>query len=254
MKIKLLLLIAITFNLYKSVAQLSATEEKYLADIMTKKINALRKKVGTQSLQRDENLAKAASFHAKYMSNKYKVTHYQLKTEFKTPQKRVRKFSNDFNTIGENVLNTRSIKPPFTKRKLSLLANLMYKSWKNSPGHYKNMISSKFSHGDFGFSYHKKKKQIFAAHVFGLKKHIVTNQLTKNSFGIKEEYINCTSLQNYDNILVNMGNSIYIKGDEILFKYHNKEFLNKIFTNNNDGIAIDLIIKDQMHNVVFQIN
>ncbi len=245
MKKELLLLFVITFSMTKSFAQLSATEEKYLAEIMLKKINFLRKKAGTYNLKQDKNLAKAAHYHSDYMSNKYKVTHYQLEKEYVTPEKRIRKFSDDFNVFGENVLKTRSIKPPFTKKKLGLIANYMLNSWRKSPKHYQNIISNQFSHADFGFVYHTKKRQIFATNVFGNKSLKIPNQLSENSFGIIDNF-DCSSIYKYQNILINMGNDIQIIDDEIIFSYHNKENLKNIFTNKLDGFAVDIVTKDQI--------
>lgn len=247
MKLKLLLIIAIAFTLAKSQAQLSADEEKYLAGIMTKKVNLLRKKKGLHPLQQEENLAKAAHYHSLYMAEKQEVTHYQLEREFVYPKSRVKKYSSEFINIGENVLNTRTIKPPFTKRKLNLIANLMIKSWRNSPGHYKNIIASQYSHSDFGFVYNKNTKQIFATHVFGFKGYKIPNQLSDNAFGITANNTNnCSETLRYDNIVANLGNGISIEQGEVIFRYHNKNIIDKIFCFPNDGLAVDLITKDQI--------
>ena len=249
MKNKILLLIAISVNIYSIYSQqLTTSQEKHLTDLLTKKINLQRKKMGTHLLEKDVNLVKAAKLHAIYMANSYKTTHFQENKDLKTPQKRVQSFSNSFTTIGENVLKTRSIRPPFTNKKLALIANLMFNAWKKSPGHYENMITSQFSHSGFGFSYNSKKKQIFAAHVFGDKTYKVPNQLSEDAFGIKnnKDCTDCKSLLGYNNIIANMGNNISIEGDEIIFKYHNKAYFNSIFKNPLDGIAIDLVTKDQM--------
>ncbi|CAL2082538.1 CAP domain-containing protein [Tenacibaculum sp. 190524A02b] len=249
MKKKLLLIIALSVNVYTVFTQqLNASEEKYLADLMTKKVNTERKRLGIHSLSRNEVLSKVAKLHATYMATNRTVTHYQKNEDLKTPHKRVLKFSKDFNTTGENVLHTRSIKPPFTNKKLSLIANLMFKAWKKSPGHYENMISSQFSNADFGFSYDKLKRQIYAAHVFGSKIYKVPNQLSEYAFGVidNNECVDCKSLSAYSNIIANMGNNISIEGNEIIFRYHNKEYFNTIFSENLDGLAVDLVTKDQI--------
>lgn len=249
MKKKLLLIIALIVNLYTVFAQqLNATEEKYLADLITKKVNAERKRLGVHSLSRNKTLTKAAKLHATYMATNREVTHYQKNEELKTPHKRVLKFSKDFNVTGENVLNTRSIKPPFTNKKLSFIANLMFKAWKKSPEHYENIISNQFSYADFGFSYDKLKKQIYAAHVFGNKTYKVPNQLSEYAFGVidDKECVDCKSLSTYSNVIANMGNNLSIEGNEIIFRYHNKAYFNTLFTEALDGLAIDLVTKDQI--------
>ncbi|WP_442266579.1 CAP domain-containing protein [Tenacibaculum sp. ZS6-P6] len=246
MKTKLLLLIAIVGNLFYGYTQLSADEEKYLADLLFKKVNTLRKRKNASPLKNDLNLVKAAKFHSDYMSKKYKLTHNQLETEFVTPKHRIEKFSKEFNVFGENILKTRSIKPPFTKRKLSLMANLMYNSWKNSKGHYKNMISNDFSYCGFGFTYNTKKKQIFATNVFGAKNFKVSNQLSENTFGIGESYDDCEEVSKFSNIIASFGNRLSIENNEIIFRYHSLQTFKEIFKDQNDGIAIDLITRNQL--------
>lgn len=242
---KLLLLIAIIGSVYKGNSQLTAEEEKYLSDQILKRVNSLRKSKKIAPLEKHIELDSAAKFHSNYMCEKNKLTHHQLERKFVTPKHRIEKYSNDFKGFGENVLKSRSIKPPFTKRKLSLLANLMFKSWKNSEGHYKNMISREFSHSGFGFAYYKKTKQMYATHTFGKKSTRIPNQLSENSFGIGNSYDDCQEMLNYSNILASFGNRISIEGDEIIFRYHNLEYFKKIFKDDNDGLAVDLVKNEQ---------
>ncbi|KAB1159405.1 CAP domain-containing protein [Tenacibaculum aiptasiae] len=246
MKNKILLLIAISVNIYSIYSQqLTTSQEKYLNDLLTKKINLQRKKMGIHLLEKDINLAKAAKLHADYMSKSNNVTHSQKSEELKTPYKRVLKYSESFTSVGENVLKTRSIKPPFSNKKLGLIANLMFKAWKKSPDHYSTMIGSEFSYADFGFSYNIKKRQFFVAHVFGNKIYKVPNQLSKDAFGIRNN-TDCKSLHRFNNIIASLGNNISIEENEIILRFHNKEIFNTIFNDSWDGIAVDLVTKDQI--------
>ena len=242
---KLLLLIAIISSSFKLYSQLTNEEESYLSDILIKKINTLRKTKNIGPLEKHIQLDSAAKFHASYMCEKNKLTHHQLESEFVTPKHRIEKYSNDFTGFGENVLKSKSIKPPFTKRKLTLLANLMFNSWKKSEGHYKNMISREFTHSGFGFAYYKKTKQIYATHNFGTKSFKIKNQFSNNSFGIGDNYDDCMEMLDYSNIIASFGNNISIEDNEIIFRYHNLYYFKKIFKDKNDGLAIDLVKNEQ---------
>ncbi|TYP98983.1 uncharacterized protein YkwD [Tenacibaculum adriaticum] len=243
------LFLLITFlSLQQLFSQMSATEETYLGEIMFKKVNLLRKKKGIHPLKRSKDLAEAAKFQTDFMSSNNTVNHFQEEEKlYKTPLKRVRYFTTDFDNVGENILKTRRINPPFVKRKLNLIANLIFNSWRKSPDYYKNMISGSFTYADFGFTYNPTLKQIFAAHVFANKEYKVSNQLSEYAFGIKTDTTNCNSLsKEYDHIYTNLGNSISIENDEVLLKYDNIDDLSKLLTGENDGFAIDLVTREQL--------
>lgn len=57
--------------------------------------------------------------------------------DYETPAKRVRQFGGkDFEITGENVLSSTPQRFPLDENAVTALAEEMFLSWKNSPGHY----------------------------------------------------------------------------------------------------------------------
>lgn len=123
----------------------------------------------------------------------------------------------------------------------------MFQSWKNSPHHYENMIHSEYAQADLGFSYDAIKGKLYATQVFGRRGYTVRNQLTENAFNIEESESDCsTSYTGYLNLVMNAGNGVQIQGNAVYFSYHNIDYLQKMFSNEYDGVVIDLIDKSQL--------
>ncbi|MDY0779497.1 CAP domain-containing protein [Tenacibaculum sp. IB213877] len=239
---KLLILITF-FNIQLLFSQMSATEEASLAEMMVKKVNLLRKKKGIHPLKRNAHLAEAAKFHADFMSSNTTATHLQEEELYKTPLKRVQYFTTDFEEVEENIISTRRINPPFVKKRLDFIANMIFNSWKKSPENYKNMISSSFGYTDFGFTYNPSSKQVYATQVLGNKKYKVPNQLSEYAFGIKSDTTNCS---NHTHLTANLANYLSIENNEIVFAYNDINHISKIITGANDGFAIDLVTREQL--------
>lgn len=228
-------------------AQLSYDDKQVLADLLLEKINTLRQEKGKLILERHEDLAKAAEMHSKYIAKRNKLTHVQVKTAFPHPRDRVEHFNKSFTNIGENALYTKPIRNATNKANLKKLAIDMYRSWKNSPGHYANMISDDFKYGDFGFTFNEKSKRIFAVQVFAKKGYVISNQLSDNAFSLLPGDFTCGDLiGNMDNVVVNVGNALTISNDQVILGYHNLKMIKEILENSNDGFAIDLVEREQL--------
>lgn len=228
-------------------AQLNEFETKKLSKLLTEHVNKLRADLDKAPLKNDINLAKAAKLHSAYISKKGKLNHVQTGTEFPKPKDRVTNFSKAFTSVGENILYSKPIKLPLNESGLRKLAFNMFRAWKKSPGHYANMILDDYTYGDFGFIYNKKSKRVFATHVFGVKGYIIPGQITNNAFSIIETDKSCIDLMgNKSNIAVNIGNGIRIENDEIYLEYHNVKTIKEVLSGVQDGLAIDLVERDQM--------
>ena len=227
-------------------AQLSKADEQVLSEELLRLVNELRSKQGLALLLPDPKLAEAAKLHSDYMAKKNDFSHEEKSAATKDPKKRVEKAGGkEFDYVGENILQTVPQVFPLKSKQLKELAGSMFLQWKNSPGHYANMINSEYTFCDFGFTVHSKTKAVYATQVFAKKGVLISGQLSKNGFGVRPG--NCESLlADYSNVFSNMGNSIVIDGNEILFAYHNIELFKSILTGSRDGIAIDLIADSQM--------
>lgn len=246
--VKQITFILLLLSSYYSFSQLSDKDETLLRRELYLLINTLRTDLGKAPLQLNDTLQKAAENHSDYMVKNNILSHTQRRSKYATPKDRVSAFSGDnFDVVGENILYSSPQTFPLNKNKIKALANEMFKSWKNSPGHYANMINTEYTHGDFGFTVDVKKQIVYATHVLGKKGYTVPDQLSANAFGIKKAPEDCDKeFESYSNLIMNLGNCLSIEGDEVILYYHNKEQFKKIFPNENDGIAIDLISQSQV--------
>ncbi len=229
-------------------AQISELDYIELRRELSQKINQLRNSKGLKPLESNIILRKAAKNQSVYMAENKKLGHSQLKFELGSPKKRVKYFKGfEFVLVGENVLHTSRIRLPLNKKKLESIADEMFLSWKNSSGHYANMVKPEYEFGDIDFQYDSGKQVIYATHVFGKRGIQIKGQLSNNAFGLIEDEDDCYSeYGSIDNILANMGNDISIEGNKVMFYYHSFYYFNQIFSSNNDGIAIDLVFRDQL--------
>jgi uncharacterized protein YkwD len=228
-------------------SQLTDKDEDILRQELSDRINNLRVSVGLKPLLYNDTLRKAAQFHSEYMAKNDVLSHDEKQSKYANPKKRVLEFEGkEFEIVGENVLYSKPQEFPLNRKDLIQLADEMFNSWKKSPGHYANMTEPEYVFGDLGFKTHLKKGIVYATQVFGTKGHLVPNQISNNAFGLVKAPADCEKeYERYSNLILSMGNDLKIEGSEVVFYYHDIEYFKKIFPGSNDGIAIDLISKDQ---------
>lgn len=233
---------------FLSLSQLSEKDKNILRNELTEQINELRESLGVKPLLLNDTLREAAAFHSEYMAKRKDLSHEQVRAKYRTPRKRVDNFNGEvFDIVGENILYTKPQSFPLRKKELIALANEMFTNWKNSPPHYANMIDPEYVYADLGFKTEKRNSIVYATHVFGKKGFKVKNQLSENAFGLKRAAEDCEEeYETFSNLVMNIGNDMKIEGNEVVFYYHDISYFNKIFSNANDGIAIDLVSKDQL--------
>lgn len=244
---KLPFFIFIFISICSANAQLSDKAKEKLAVALEKHINDERIRVGEKPLSRSKSLAKAALLQASYNSKHKFLSHEQNDKKYRTVSNRVSLYSDLYTAVGENILSSQSINGKLNDKNIAHIAFKMFQGWKNSKGHYANMISSAYSHGDFGFTYNEACRCIYATQVFGKKGIKIPGQLSKNAFGIKEGDVSCEDfLALKSHLLVSIGNSISIEDNDIYFSYYDKSGLKEIFNEKKDGLAIDLILEEQL--------
>ncbi|QQR97324.1 MAG: CAP domain-containing protein [Sphingobacteriales bacterium] len=230
-----------------SFSQLTENDTKVLRQELSNRINNLRISKGLKPLIFNGTLRIAAEFHSNYMVNNDTLTHDEKDAKYSSPSDRVMAFSgSDFELVGENILYSKTQNFPLKNKDIIVLAEEMFLDWKNSPGHYANMIYPQYMFGDLGFKTDLKKNIIYATQVFGTKGHIVGNQISTNSFGLTKSSIDCEDeFRNHLNLVIGMSNNLKIVDNEVILYYNDISHFKEIFSESNDGIAIDLISKDQ---------
>lgn len=230
------------------LSQLSEKDKEFIRQELSEKINGLRVSLGVKPLKLNDTLQKAAAFHSEYMAKYDVLSHDETRSKYRTPKKRVSEFEGDiFDIVGENILYSTPQSFPLKKKELVALANEMFTSWKNSPPHYANMIDPEYVFADLGFKTEIKKDIVYATQVFGRKGHVVENQISDNAYGLVQAPKDCEKeYSTFSNLIMSMGNNLEIKGNEVILYYHNIDYFKKMFSNPTDGVAIDLISKNQM--------
>ena len=228
-------------------AQISEAESQILRAEITKLVNELRASKNLNPLEPDSILQKAAKNQSIYIAGQKKLTHKQDAPRFATPFKRVKHFKGtSFEIVGENILKSAKIRFPLSKKALLELAKKMFNSWKKSPGHYANLIHVDYEFADLYFHFSKREGVIYATHVFGKKGVKIKGQLSENAFGLKEADDDCSKrFQGFENILANMGNSLMIEGNKVMFYHYSRRYFNKIFNSDDDGLAVDIVERVQ---------
>ena len=114
----------------------ASTESEFL-----EMINKERESLGKHTLTYNSKLTKAAELHAQDMVNKNYFSHTSIDgTSF---SKRISNQGYLYRAIGENIAYHSGVPS----------AEKVFNMWKNSPGHYSNMISASFSEMGLGVVY-----------------------------------------------------------------------------------------------------
>jgi uncharacterized protein YkwD len=208
-------------------------------------INKHRASLKLPELQHDNYLKFAADDHASYLSIHKILSHNQTNTNKKTPKDRVEFYGGkNFNVIGENALYSFLETKKYKDKDLNKLAYDLFLQWKNSPGHYANIINKDYNFGSIGLKYDSKSKRIYATQVFGKLREKIPNQLSNNAFGILEKSDKCKEIKLGIQRII--GNNVEIELTDVMLYFYDKNEFFEQFSSPNDGIAIDYIEKSQM--------
>ncbi len=237
---------------------LSFTQEKVVFKSFNKEklalyisigINKTRTGLGLNELQADAILEKSALFHANYVKKIGRLNHYQTKAKYKKPKDRVRAFGGKHSIVTENIAYRQFTSGTMTYKEL---ADKFVAQWVKSAGHYKNIKDTRVNETGLAITVNTKARKVYVVQVFG-KVNSVTAFLAdvpQNAYGITysdEKYgQKCTRCQQVleqkpPEVLYGIRN---ING-EIYFSITDKEYFFKLFQHSGDGIAVDILSRDQ---------
>lgn len=242
-----IILYFLLFICFSGHSQLNDAERESLRSELTLLVNDLRQSKGLAPLVNDDKLRDAAQFHSEYMAKNDDLSHSERSGKYKSPKDRVIAFEGkEFEIVGENILHTIPQDFPLSKKALKHLALDMFEQWKNSPPHYANLTHSEYTFGDFGFKTQPSKKTVFATQVFGNKGVVIENQISNNAYDLTLAPTDCEdAYKNFSNIVMNLGNGISTDGQTVDSYQHSIQLFKRIFSEPNDGIAIDIVQRNQ---------
>lgn len=221
-----------------------------------KLLNDLRKEQNLSTLTSDKTLDLASFDQSHYMDSISKLTHDQKIKGKETPQKRVFYYNGTHDQVGENCLFIYYNKPMKTKYSKELvtaktekeIAKAIFLGWKNSPGHYKNMITPGYDVAGLGYYFNKDSSKLYFAQVFGAKPFVPRAGLNSpdNAYHIKESnaaICSCMNSKAWTDLareitLVHGGDSIYLKCEKL-------NLLKSFFNKPTDGIYLDYVLREQ---------
>src|SRR6056297_2732948 len=135
----------------------------YLEQLIKTGIDSLREEKGLSALANDSILFWAAQHHAEYLLETDNTGHYQPENpEMRTPHQRIVFYGGDYLSTAENVAKSYLFTPvsdPVYPEESSTItdykaaAGELVHGWKNSPGHYKNIINPDFNSTGVSASY-----------------------------------------------------------------------------------------------------
>jgi len=226
-----------------------------LESLFIKKLNQLRtdKKVG--ALTKDNILTYAAQDQATYMRLKKELTHSQTSKEKESPSKRVAFYKGTHVGVGENCIQI-YLKIPTTNsgsnevieiKTYEQAANALFINWKNSPGHYKNMISKTYE--VYGLAFHlSNDSALYATQVFAKNPIIPINDkvLKGQSYGVLPTNVsNCNCLNSISGINATDDLTLHYEGDTVFLKSEKLPELKNLFTNPKDCFYLDIVLRKQ---------
>ncbi len=149
-------------------------ELKIVEDLVYKKIDSLRAKKKISGLIKNQYLVKAALSHVDWMVEKGKFSHIQNKSKTKTPQNRVKLVGGNDSFVGENIAYTlfdiemtNKKGQQYINKSYEAVANDLVQMWRNSKGHYKNIITKDYKSTGVALAVDFEKNKVYAVQVFG---------------------------------------------------------------------------------------
>lgn len=137
-------------------------------------VNDLRLEKKVATLSWDDVLYRAARDHADYLIQEKKLSHEQRFKDKSTPGKRVKLHGGlAYSRVGENLVSvTSGVVVNLKGQKLSTqsvnsAAMTMAQLWKESPGHYRNILEKGFNASALAIAYEPTSQRVVAVQVFG---------------------------------------------------------------------------------------
>ena len=226
-------------------------DTKKLEQLILENINKTRDSLQVKALvSKSKSLKKAADNHAEYLAKTGKLSHGQTDKKYKDHNTRIAAFGGKYMMTAENVAFIEpSSKDNFTEESL---AKQFVNNWNKSLGHFKNLSNKNLQETAVSVFYDKAKNRFYAVQVFGTPELELSKsvKVPNNVYGIKspgqDYFTNCKQCMDfYQSKPADVQYGFHRIGDDIYFMMTDADWLNKMFVNEKDGFAVDIIQRDQ---------
>lgn len=244
----------------------------YLEHLIKIGIDSLRTEKGLQSLYYDSILYLAAKDQADYILNTSNFGHYQVHNNTKeTPHKRITYYGGDYLVTAENVAKIFLYIPlksnvhggtSIQVQDYKQAAKEFVIGWRNSKGHYKNIIHPEFNITSISVSYNSKTQALYAVQTFGKTYRKLDNQDIKSSvpkpennfayvapklhkkhaWGIKSG-VNAKSKERYQKLKQTYLSDLklLVRNDSIYIQFASLNSSRLFFQDKKDGLTLEFI-------------
>lgn len=139
-------------------------------------LNDLRTQRKLKALKPGDPVLNAAAFdQAIDMSAHNRLSHQQSNRQKATPYKRVQFYNGTYTIVGENcimIFLDTPMKTKYERKDITVstekeIAHALFMGWKNSPDHFKNMMTKEYQDAGLGYAFDEKTKQLYCTQVFG---------------------------------------------------------------------------------------
>ena len=229
----------------------------YLEKLIESQINAYRTSKNLAAFKKDKILSLAAEDQANYILKTGKVTHDQLSSKKETPFNRVLFYDGMHGYVAENCYSITigsQVKLPGENKKINIksyhqVATIIVQGWITSSEGESIIANPKYVNSGIAVLFNEKNKTIVATHVVGSEPFVLPEGVKpmKDNLGL-EPYnkSKCADLESKFSYLPQlMSDNILFKNGEIYFYFHDLELFNNVLTDAKDGIAIDIVSRNQ---------
>jgi uncharacterized protein YkwD len=234
-------------------------DKEYLESLVQKRIDSFRKHKKLSFFAKDAILDLAAEDQTYYILKSGRVDHKQSSSKKDTPFKRVLFYDGMHGAVGENcykLVVDSYVKLPGEAKKTKLksydnVAKAITLNWLTSKEGAEIISNEKYV--NYGVSIildeEGEKKTLVATHVVASQPFVlpIGAKPMSDDYGIKPyDKTKCAEIdKKYSYLPHLMSDNIFFKNGEIYFYYHDLELLKKILSDPSDGVAIDIIDRNQ---------
>ncbi|PKP43770.1 MAG: hypothetical protein CVT95_11805, partial [Bacteroidetes bacterium HGW-Bacteroidetes-12] len=231
--------------------------KSYLASLLTEKINELRKKENQHPLKIDTKLTEIAFDQTEYNLKSGKPDFIQTNKKKATLSDRIIFFEALHGNAAENTIKISlemkvKIEGEKSRRLLKSyqeLVNYIVESWLKDKNSKATIFNTYYYTIGTGISVDKKEKSIYINQIFATEPFVLPSGVPTVKDDYKIEPYNKTKCndfeRSYSYLPELMSDNIFFRNGEIFFFFHDLALLKNVLKDNKDGIALDIINKNQ---------